>query len=402
MYIDRRRKMQIVRAFIAAKQKYKLGVVGLFLWLALGSASSVPANAASTSASASASKASSKPASKLATSAKLGQPCKTPGQVAGTAPNQLVCQTGYKKRLLWARNSGTPTSIASAPSSAADSAVASFRSSPSPSSAGAALALLNAEGASGYAYVGPFFVGGANHEIFVKAERNVTYLYETVEMPTAVEGVAVLLRKQGSAGFVYKGPALFGASLEKTLLLFVKSSAKTTTYSYRTTPWPSEESVMLNELNTNGADGYRYLGDLVPDPAELTVGLRVFVKDDQSSINLSYSLKPQITDRAKFLTEATAMGNDGAVWKGGYVVGAGTLPIQLRSLYETSSLQVKPVTYVFRSPVPSSIEALVATANENAKKGNLLWGQYILGTETVSVYSNARLSTLPLVGVVLP
>jgi hypothetical protein len=382
--------MQIVRPFVALNQKYKLGVLVLFLLLALDTASIGPAGAAS------------KPPSRLITAAMVGRPCKTPGQVAGTAPNQLVCQAGAKKKLLWTRNLGTANPITSAPNSSSDSVVASFQSSTSPSDASSALALLNAQGASGYAYVGPFFVGGANHEVFVKAERNVTYLYETAEMPTAVEGVAALLRKQGSAGFVYKGPVLFGASLEKTLLLFVKSSAKKTTYSYRTTPWPSEESVMLTELNTNGADGFRYLGDLVPDPAQLTVGLRVFVKDDQSSAKLNYSLKPQITDRAKFLTEATAMGTDGAVWKGGYVVGAGTPPIQLRSLYEKSSLQVKPVSYVFRSPVPSSIEALVATANENAKKGNLLWGQYILGTETVSVYSNARLSTLPLVGVVLP
>ncbi len=382
--------MQIVHPFAALDQKYKHGVLVLFLLLALGIALIGPARAAS------------KPPSRLVTAAMVGRPCKIPGQVAGTAANQLVCQTGAKKKLVWTRNLGTATSIVSGPSGASDSVVASFQSSPSPSDAGSALALLNARGTSGYAYVGPFFVGGANHEIFVKAEQNVTYLYETAEVPPAVEGVAALLRKQGSAGFVYKGPVLFGASLVKTLLLFVKSNAKKTTYSYRTTPWPSEESIMLTELNANGADGYRYLGDLVPDPAQLTVGLRVFVKDDQSTAKLSYSLKPQITDRAKFLSEATAMGSNGAVWKGGYVVGAGTLPIQLRSLFEKSSLQVKPVSYVFASPVPSSIEALVAAANENARKGNLLWGQYILGTETVSVYSNARLSTLPLVGVVLP
>ena len=118
--------------------------------------------------------------------------------------------------------------------------------------------------------------------------------------------------------------------------------------------------MMLGDLTTNGADGYRYLGDLVPDPAQLTVGLRLFVKDDQSSETFSYFLKPQITDQAKFLAEATAMGLAKAAWKGGYVVGSGTPPMQIRSLYEKSSLTTKPITYSFSTPVPLTIESLVA------------------------------------------
>lgn len=354
------------------------------------------------SASAAAGAATAKSASKPVVVAKVGRPCKTVGQVAGTAPNQLLCQTAANRKLLWARNRITATSLPSAPNSSTDSFFANFRSYPSTNSEASALALLNTQGANGYAYIGPFFVGGSSHETFVKAEPNATYQYETVEMPAAVDAVMALLQAKGKAGFLYKGPVLFGGAFDKTSLLFVRSNAKKTTYSYRNTPWPSEESIMLTELNANGADGYRYLGDLVPDPARLTVGIRLFAKDDQNAAKFGYSLKPQMTDREQFFAEATAMGQDRAVWKGGYVVGSGTPPMQIRSLYEKSSLTTKPVSYSFTSPVPTSIEALIANANENAKKGNLLWGQYILGTETVSVYSNTQLTNLPLVGVILP
>ena len=334
--------------------------------------------------------------------AKVGRPCKAVGQVAGTASNRLVCQTAAKAKLVWARNRITATSLPSATSTSADSFVATFRSNPSANSEASALALFNTQGVNGYAYIGPLFVAGSSHETFVKAEPNATYQYETVEMPAGVDALMALLQAKGKAGFLYKGPMVFGGAFDKTSLLFVRSNAKKTTYSYRNTPWPSEESIMLTELNANGADGYRYLGDLVPDPARLTVGIRLFAKDDQNAAKFGYSLKPQMTDREQFLAEATAMGQDKAVWKGGYVVGAGTPPMQIRSLYEKSSLTTKPVSFSFTSPVPSSIEALIANANENAKKGNLLWGQYILGTETVSVYSNAQLTNLPVVGVVLP
>jgi hypothetical protein len=346
--------------------------------------------------------AAAKPSSTSVAAAKVGRACKTPGQVAGTAPNQLVCQTGTNNKLLWARSRLTSNTILSTPITSPDSFLTNFRSSPSAKSAAAAVALLNTQGAEGYAYIGPVFVGGATHETFLKAEPTTTYRYETVDMPPSVDGVMALLRAKGKAGLIYKGPVLFADALEKTSLLFVASDAKKTTYSYRNSTWPSDESVMLGDLNTNGADGYRYLGDLVPDPAQLTVGLRVFVKDDQSSETFSYSLKPQITDQAKFLAEATAMGLAKAAWKGGYVVGSGVPPMQIRSLYEKSSLTTKPITYSFSTPVPVTIESLVTKANENAAKGNLLWGQYILATETVSVYSNSRMTTLPLVGVVIP
>jgi hypothetical protein len=117
---------------------------------------------------------------------------------------------------------------------------------------------------------------------------------------------------------------------------------------------------------------------------------------------MSYSLKPQITDRSQFLGEATTMGKDLAVWRGAYVFGAGTADMQTRSLYEKSTATKRAVTYSFVTPIPTGIDQLVGAANENAKNGALLWGQYQFGSETVTVYVNGPFTTLPIVGVVVP
>ena len=172
--------------------------------------------------------AATKPVSKSSSVAapKVGRVCKTPGQVAGTAPNQLVCQRGTNNKLLWARSRLTTNTILSTPTMQPDSLQVNFRSSPSAKGAVAALALLNTQGAEGYAYIGPVFVGGANHETFLKAEPTTTYRYETVDMPTSVDGVMSLLRAKGKAGLIYKGPVLFADALEKTSLLFLRATPR--------------------------------------------------------------------------------------------------------------------------------------------------------------------------------
>jgi hypothetical protein len=337
------------------------------------------------------------------TAPKVGRACKVAGQIVGTAPSQLICQRSPKKALLWTRVPSS--SVSSTPAGSAPRSAPTFLSRPSPTSAPAAVALFNEQGKNGYAYLGPFFVGAASHEVFVKAETGTTYTYDVVEKaPDASTGNGLLgrLSAKGREGYIYKGPAFFGADFSTSYLIFVKSSAKKTTYSYRSTSWPTEEPAMVSDLNTNGAAGFAYLGDLVPDPAQANVGVRLFVKDDKATTTFSYATKPHLVDRGQLLAEIVAAGAAKATWQGGYVFGAGTNALQTRTLYETSSSTIKPTSCSFLSPVPTSIDAVISSANENAAKGDIFWGQYQVGTDIVTISCTSLPATLPLIGVVLP
>lgn len=345
--------------------------------------------------------------SATSTAGKVGGACKVAGQTNSGASaggtNKLVCRKTAKGKLAWARSTptGSPTS-STVPVSVGTSAT--FMSRPSATTAAGTAALLNAQGASGHAYIGPFFIGAASHELFVKSQTESTYRYVIVEQPSSSSAAAMLalFASKGKEGLVYKAPLQLTGDFSKTYLVFVASSAKKTTYSYRSTAWPTDEPTMLSQLNRNGAEGYGYVGDLVPDPQKLSVGFRLFVKDDTSRATFSYALNPVINDRAGFLAEASALGKDKFTWRGSYAFGVGTSESQTWSFYEKSSATTKTVTYAFDSTTPTTIQDLVSKANERAKKGELLWGLYAIGVDIVSVYVNGPLTSVPLVGIVIP
>jgi hypothetical protein len=347
-------------------------------------------------------------ATSLSTSSKVGGACKVAGQTSsdasGKGATKLVCRKTAKGKLAWTRSSSTGSPASSTlPASIGTSAT--FLSRPSVTTAVATAALLNAQGANGFAYIGPFFIGAVSHELFIKSQTATAYRYEVIEKPadaSSAAGFMSLLATKGKQGLLYKAPLLLASDFGKTYLLFVASSAKKTTYSYRNADWPTDEPTMLSQLNRNGGEGYGYIGDLIPDPQKFTVGFRLFAKDDKATNTFTYALNPQLNDRAKFLAEATALGKDRFTWKGGYVFAAGTPEMRTWLLYERSSATANAVTYSFDAPTPTTIENLVSKANERAKLGEVLWGQYQFGPETVSIYVNGPLTNLPLVGVVIP
>jgi hypothetical protein len=268
-----------------------------------------------------------------------------------------------------------------------------------------ATALFNEQGKGGYAYVGPFFVGSSSHELFVKAEAGATYTYEVIEKSvdtSTPSGLLARLKSKGSEGYVYKGAAFFGTDFTSSSLLFVKRNTKATTYSYRSGAWPTDEAATLSEFNANGAEGYAYIGDVIPDSAKPTTGMRLFVKDDSAAVTHSYLFKPQLVDSAQLLAEIGVQGREKANWKGGYVFGTGTPAMQTRTLYEKSSSTTTPISCSFTPPAPTTIDALVARANESAAKGEFYWGDYQVGTETIGVTCTALPRSLPLLGVVVP
>jgi hypothetical protein len=254
---------------------------------------------------------------------------------------------------------------------------------------------LNAQGASGNAYMGPFILGNVQSEVFVKAQSGTTYQYAADASIKTVSGFVAALNARGAQGYVFKGPMIFeGSSTEYDV--FVKSSAKTGVYSYQVSDYTAVRNTVLEDMNARGAQGFAYAGDLFL--ATDNKFIRLFVKDSGSSATYSYQFKPLLTNRDALLSEINSLGANGFVWKGGYVFG-----LNDQSFYEKASTTTSAVSFAMPAAVTSNMADLMAQANQFAAQGNYYWGAYqIAPGNTVSVYYKGPPTTLPLLGVVIP
>lgn len=292
----------------------------------------------------------------------------------------------------------TPTPTP-APPPPASSPTFLYSSQPTPASADARLQLLNAQGGAGAAYVGPYAVGNAAFELFVRPAPARTFAYVAQASATAnrtPDGFVALLNAQGSAGYVFKGPLLAPGSSE-IALTFVRGSVRSTTYSYVYSPFTSDETATLQQLNARGQQGYAWLGDYAPDPAAPTATIRLFVKDNGSTATYAYATTPLATTRDALLAELGTRGQTGAIWKGAYAFG-----VTLRSVYETVSASNAPTTYTLEPASQATPAAFVEALNTAGASGRFFFGPYAVGGSVYNVFYRGPNTTLPLLGVVIP
>jgi hypothetical protein len=255
---------------------------------------------------------------------------------------------------------------------------------------------LNRRGGQGYAFKGAFFFGttGLPTALFVQTDPGAKYEYvadqSTLEQQTK-EGLLATLQKRGSQGFVLQGPLANPLEPESVSLIFLSSSTKKTTFGYRIEPRPADETAAISLMNTNGADGYVYIGDYVPELSKPELIVSMFVKDTSSSAKYSYETGPVLDTVDQISAELNARGAAGAGWKGTYL--AGTIA---KMLYEKSSESNGPLEYAF-GPASTSAEALVTDAIERgAAKGLVFSGQYSAGGQIYNFYTNAGTRSLPI------
>ncbi len=254
----------------------------------------------------------------------------------------------------------------------------------------AAVGLLNQQGANGYAYIGPYAssyaVAGAGlqsytiEELFVKGPGSTTYQYKAVAVPVTPAGCLTLLNAEGANGYLYKGSQLSSA-------LFVKSSARNTTYSYRLIPG----FTTLAALNTNGADGYGSRGNYICGGVH-----SLYVKDNSSSATFSYVTKPNSTTASTLLAEMNAMGALKYVYTGTYLLSDGTVAI-----YEKNSTNTVTTEYTndAASPSSTSSQTLIGKASQFAAAGFYYFGDLVVGGSFF--YKGASVFN-PLTGPVFP
>jgi hypothetical protein len=278
-----------------------------------------------------------------------------------------------------------------------------FSSLPAATNTAAALTMYNAQGAIGKAYVGPhaYSLSAAPltyvfNNIFLKAQPGTTYQYESVPSPQAGQAFLSMLNAEGAKGYVFKTNQIYGT--DPVGSLFVKSSARSTTYSWRAITG----TFALTELNKNGADGYAYRGSHVAVNGGTIYGL--YVKDNSSSATFSYLTLPAIDSATGILAEMNAQGANQSVFMGNQVDGS-----TIVSLYVKSSANTTPTSFTsVTAPLAQTTAELIARANTQAALGFLYTGDLafnagsLTGVNAASFYYKGSASLNPFNGPVLP
>lgn len=272
----------------------------------------------------------------------------------------------------------------------------------------AALQTLNQQGSAGFALVAGLAVQtnpGASvpefavADLYAKGDAGVTYQYVADAALADTTQFLNRLNGRGAEGYVVKSQTTFNPTTTLTTDvydLFVKSTRRATTFSYRLVPQAAASSINVTELNGQGSAGYLYRGSLIFG-AQIVA---LYVRDNTNGATYTYETKPVLSTAAATLSEFNAQGARFFAYRGGILAGT-----EFLSLYERASTTAAALQYAM---APSSsfelIPAKVTKANDFAGRGLFYQGDLVFnaGAEIVSLFYKGPPVSHPIFGPVFP
>jgi len=185
---------------------------------------------------------------------------------------------------------------------------------------------LNEQGAQGYRWAGPLFLGDAGATVYRKDASATTYSYVVQSQGSAAADFLAQANNLGASGYYITGPGYAVGS--DAVTVFEKASTGAA-YAYELLEPAGNENDFWEQLNAQGKRGFRFRTTYA-----FSDGARVIYEKDttQSSSFVFYGLDPQGTV-SDFLSQANAEGKKGSAWIGDLVVPGGAA----RTLYVTPS-----------------------------------------------------------------
>ncbi len=176
---------------------------------------------------------------------------------------------------------------------------------------------MNAQGAKGFKWGGPYFVGGANYTLYRKSSDSTstyTYLLPSAQGVDTSAALLVQANAQGANGYYYMGPQLIG---QLTVNVYQKDSAGAAKYSYETLAPATTDTAFLDQLNSQGGKGLRFRTAYVFGNEGIK---NIYEKDTSQSPLFSYSVLDSSINISAFVTQANAQGAKFSVVLGPYVL----------------------------------------------------------------------------------
>ena len=253
-----------------------------------------------------------------------------------------------------------------------------YEALPPAADAPAFLDRLNAQGARAFRFFSglAFTTGPTSVEVveaYVK-DAQTTYSFELLPVAISAADLEAQLNAQGARGFKWGGPYVVGG---QSRTLYRKDNNSASTYTYAVLTAPADSAAYLSQVNAQGGNGYYSVAG-----AYLVGGTTVLVyqKDTQGSATYGYEALGQPGSDADFLAQFEAQGARGFRFKTGYVFSDGT-----KLLYEKDLSQSATFSYQNLQPAGNSADYIVQ-ANAEGAKGNALVGDYMLPSGQIRTF----------------
>lgn len=288
----------------------------------------------------------------------------------------------------------TPTPAPS-PAPAPASVTGQYRQESAATSMEAALAAMNAQGAQGYAFVSTFVAdaGGsaqASGDFYLQdtAHAGSRLQYAAIAQPATADALLALLNQQGAGGFAYKAPLSFG-SASGIQGLFVKDTSKSLTYTYERQPMSSALSRdgFVAQLNAQGARGFRLVGPMVAGSESFNLYMKDSSANTYAYVGLDGLPSSPATYGDALRQRLDEQGGQGRLWIGDFVLQAGASA----SIFEKSAAQSGAIRYsVEPSSGTQSLAQLQSQFNARAAQGLFYYSD--VGVTDLGTSQSARFS----------
>ena len=250
---------------------------------------------------------------------------------------------------------------------------------------------LESEGAKGYVYMGGVLnTTSSGMPIYAKVRgKAAEYAYHFLPQPSTGADLLNQLNSEGAQGYRLTR-RIFSSS--GSLNAYIKETSRSSTqYDYRYLPPPNELDVFFQQTNEQGADGYRYWGSY-----NLPGYSSIYVKDLSQYLS-SYVYEPTstVSSSEEFLTKTNALGQQGYRFVSFQAVISQTkqspngiplwwvFPLYYKDITQAGTYKYKVM------PNPKSFPADITQLNEQAEQGYLFIGtQKFTATDDVILYYN--------------
>jgi hypothetical protein len=211
----------------------------------------------------------------------------------------------------------------------------------------ALLSQADAQGARSYLFLSPIFVGVDQANLYVNDTPGV-FSYRSLDTPATLIAFATQLNTQGAERYRFEGVLASGS-------YFVRDENSNRTYSYRLLATPDTANDFLTQANAQGVDGYYFLLPYFIGGASYMI----YEKESGSS-TYAYALQPSTEQNATpdaFVTQANTQGANGYKFRTSYQFGDGSRNVYVKDTSQSATFAWK------HNPNVTTVGALVTQAN---------------------------------------
>ena len=176
-------------------------------------------------------------------------------------------------------------------------------------SAAAFISQLNVQAALGYRFFGDQIYAGVVRSVLVKESNNAAYHYKSQPPADNANAFLALINSEGALGYQYQGNIGFdnGGGNFVFVSLFSRNTATPTTYTYETAPTSANAAVLVTQANAQGARQFLYRGGIAFGTT-VFVTLSLYEKDNTRGDTFRYEQLPRSMTAADFLIQTNAQG----------------------------------------------------------------------------------------------